>query len=1060
LIAWVGSLTVVRAQDPPPEPLRLERNVPGEAKAIQVDADDITTWVEGNERIILFKGQVLVQLGVVQARFDQGIARIDLEGWKRTHITHLELYGEGSVQLINGTDKRSGAQATVDLFSRGELKLSSHKNQLSQRAAQDDPLYRRWSASRAAQGPAPAEKPTAPGHDPLQRTSFQAPPTPTPKPPSDPEPGGQSQPPPTTAQAPVNPGPSRLLPAPSDPDPPMPTPLRAAVPSPSQPSASAPPLSPPRQFSIVPRSLRGFDILRGIILPNGERAQVALGGVILTVRGLDKVDILDIEADRLVVWTHESTEPTPPGTSAPGGLSGRETEFYLAGNVEIREQNGKDMRFLRADEVYYDIGRHVAVAIGADLEFRQPGVPDPIHFRAGELEELSPSEFRALRAEVSSSRTPAEPGLKVVFAEATLKEQRVPRESIFGTTFTNLITGQTETEMQQLIRGDNVFLKVEDVPIFYLPYVQGDANDPLGPIRDVSVGYNRIFGATFSTTLNVFDLFGLVPRPGLKWDLDLNYLTSRGPALGTTFDYAGVDFFGLPSRYNGHLRAMGMIDQGTDNLGGGRGPNDNHPEERGSVQWYQFVRELPEGFSLRSSLGLFSDHNYYEQYQKYPFDTDVNQDTFVYLEQQRDNWAWTLLGEKRIRNWVTETDHLPAVQGYLIGQSFFDLLTYSANASTGYYQLHPSQAPAPPFVETDKATNTGRFDLFQELDLPVALGPVKVVPYGILDLTSYTQDLNGDSVGRVYGGGGVRASMPFTRLYSDVESLFLNLNGLNHKITVTGNYYYAQSNVPFTSLPQLDRLDDDATDQARRDIHYVEPIFNPAHGLALEFSPQFNLQRYAIRRLVDDRVDTLDSIEVFQADVRQRLQTKRGYPGQQHIIDWMTLDLSASVFPRADRDNFGNPFSFLEYDYLWNVGDRTALTSSGWVDPVNNGARVFTVGAYLNRPDRTNFYLGFRSIFPVNSQAVTAGVTYIFSPKYAVTASTLYDFGTQQAIANSLSLTRTGSDIQVSLVLSYNALQNTFGFNLEVLPNLLAANHRLMASGLGTGGLGQGLFGR
>jgi hypothetical protein len=265
---------------------------------------------------------------------------------------------------------------------------------------------------------------------------------------------------------------------------------------------------------------------------------------------------------------------------------------------------------------------------------------------------------------------------------------------------------------------------------------------------------------------------------------------------------------------------------------------------------------------------------------------------------------------------------------------------------------------------------------------------------------------------------------------------------------LSANYYYAQTNEHFTQFPQLDRLYDDATDQAVRDITPVQPVFNPNFGPLLATLGQpnslYNPQRYAIRRLVDDRIDTLDDIEVLEFDIRQRWQTKRGYPGMQHIVDWMTLDLSGSFFPRADRDNFGSNFAFLQYDWLWNIGDRTALASSGWIDPIDDGPRVFTIGAFLNRPDRTSFYLGYRQIYPVQSQAVTAAVTYIFSPKYATTFSTTYDFGTNQthALSNSLVLTRMGSDLQWNLGFTYNALTNNFGVVLEVFPNLLAQNSR------------------
>ena len=53
--------------------------------------------------------------------------------------------------------------------------------------------------------------------------------------------------------------------------------------------------------------------------------------------------------------------------------------------------------------------------------------------------------------------------------------------------------------------------------------------------------------------------------------------------------------------------------------------------------------------------------------------------------------------------------------------------------------------------------------------MPFTLGPFRVVPYGVLDLTAYNNDLLGDSVGRVMGGGGVRTSIPFSRLYREMS---------------------------------------------------------------------------------------------------------------------------------------------------------------------------------------------------------------------------------------------------------------------------------------------------
>jgi hypothetical protein len=810
--------------------------------------------------------------------------------------------------------------------------------------------------------------------------------------------------------------------------------------------------APPRQLRIVPRYSQDFNEAP-FIYPNGEQAILVTGGIILTVENPDpKVELLDIEADRLVIWTRGNLQQFSEEVKSPEGKAARDTEFYMSGNVVIRTKLRPTPRpptakpvadppILRAEEVYYDVNRNVAVARAADLEFRQPGLPDPIHMFSEELIQTAPKHYQSLSTEVYSSRRPSDPGLRLYMVQATLDEKQIPKKNLFGRPVYNRQTGEPEVETQLLFHGDNLFLKVEDVPVFYLPFVQGDARDPLGPLENIQFNYNRIYGFQTSLTLNLYDLLGIDPKPGTRWRADVDELTKRGPALGTQYDYGGGELFGLPGKYNGLVKAWGIYDDGTDILGGGRGPLDNHPLWRGRFLWRNNWTFLDD-FTLQFQGSALSDPNFLEQYFKNEFDNDINSATWVYFKQQRNNWAWTFLTEDRDRYWVTETSWLPRADGYLLGQSFFDLLTYNVHGSLAYAQLKPTGFPPPAFNPTDAADNTGRFDLWQDLSLPFSLGPVRLVPYGILDLTDYTNDLNGNNAGRVYAAGGVRASIPFSRIYPDVHSELLNLNGINHKIVLSTNYYIAHSDVPFSQLPELDRLNDDATDQALRDLHPVQPILNGARGLALITSPMFNPQIYAIQQLVDNRVDTLGSFEVLEFDIRQRWQTKRGYPGMQHIVDWMTLDLSASYFPKPNRDDFGESFSFIQYDWLWNIGDRTALQSTGWVDPEPNGARVFTVGAYLNRPDRTNLFLGFRSIYPLNSQALIVAVSYVFSPKYAVTVSSFNDLGTDTNV-NSIVLTRMGKDLQANLGFSYNSTLNTFGFQFEILPNAVAATQRV-----------------
>jgi hypothetical protein len=1097
---------------PPEEPLHLVRDLPGDSKPIILHADDITTWVEGGKRVVLLQGQVLVQQAVVQCRFQQGVVWVDLERFQRSRILHVEVYAEGEVQLENGSGKGTGPKAFLELNTRGEFKLNAHKNKVVQQAHPEDPLYKRAQAEKTP--PSPIQRtsltePAAPTAGPKTVPVQGQPPPPGPAGPPAPSPPPTfvipvPGPPPNTSGSPTpNPGLGvPFPPAPGGPPPPQGgAPGTSALPPQSAPGPPAPgaeetapppralgpnPAAPegpvlPRAFSIRPRT--GSDYQSQIIdTADGQQAMVLTGGIILMVNNVDKVGLLDLEADRAVIWSRGGSRLLLENLRKPEGGTSRELEVYLAGNVVLRQQDlpklpppppvpgmplppphlphKRDVttRTLRADELYYDVNRNVAIALKADLEVLAPTSPDALHFTGVEVQQLSPTQFRAIKADLFNSKLPSDPGLDVSFSEATLEEQKIPRRTLWGSPVLD-IHGQQEIESRSIVDGRNVFFDIEGVPFFYLPWAKFNARNPLGPLENLNLGYNRIFGFQAGVTLNMYDLLGLDPLPGSHWRMDVDVLSSRGPGLGTEFESHTPTFFGLPAHNDLFLKAWGIIDDGTDNLGGGRGPDDNHPTDRGRFLFRENVQDLPQGFSIQTQVSALSDKNFLEQYYKPEFDQDVNQETYLYLKEQRDNWAVTALAEARIRRWVDETNKLPELRGYVIGQSFFDRLTYNAQASAGYYQLKPTNVPPPPFDLTTQTDSTGRFDLRQELSFPFYAGPVKVVPYGVLELTEYTSDLNDDAVGRVYGGGGVRASIPFTHLYPDIQSDWFNLNAINHKITLTGNYYFAQSNEPFTRLPQLDRINDDATDQAERDIRPVQPIINPANGVFLATSPLFNPQTYAIRRLVDNRIDTLDSIEVVQADLFQRWQTKRGYPGQQHNVDWMTLDLSASYFPRANQDNFGENLAFLEYNWLWNVGDRNGFVSNGWFDPIDGGARDFNIGAFFNRIDRTSMYLGYRQIDPLNSKLVVGSVSYMFSPKYSMSASAAYDLGTNQNISTMVLFTRTGSDLQVSLGFTYNALQNNFGFLFEILPNVVAqVHHNSALQGIGQGG--SGLFGR
>jgi hypothetical protein len=1133
------------------EPIyRLQRDQRGESKALLVDADEIATWTEkpGSTEycVFLVRGLVFVQQGVVQARFEQGVAWIDISRFKNTGKLRAEIYAQGKVRIDDGLAVRDYPRAILDLTTRGEFKVSAHRAPLIRDSRANDPLVLQGRA--AGLGPRFLQSQNAAGSSPVQPVSFQRernlilPPTVQPAPKVSPN----LQPPPPLPRPPSSPSPSTVVPKSatlertayySPPDnsstasssatgqpgaggttlpppaqaggvPGRPTALPGAGPQPAQPEGPAtgspslpdgsvppsgptrvppgtPPVTPPSQptppppgkpaqitpnFIVVPRQGSRGGPVRKYVGKNGESIFIFTGGVMLQVRNANRLGMIDMEADRIVVWTRGNTDLLAENIQSQQGHSSNDLEAYLSGHVILRQaptNNPKgDQRTISADEVYYDVNRNVAIARNGRLELKQPLMNDPVIATAKEIRQTSLNTFEMVNSEVFSSRLPSDPGLKVYLQDGVIEDRSVPLRNIFGLPVLDRKTGQPVLVRETWLTGDNTFFELEKIPFYWLPHVSTNVQEPLGPVQDFNFGWNHIFGIQFGVSLNLYELLGMQPRPATRWLLNLEYLSYRGPGIGTMHNTTGNDFFGIPTKYTSTLRAIGLIDRDFDILGGIRPVNNFNPTNfRGWALERATFLDMPYGFSFLTQISPVSDRNFIEQYYKRAWDLDPNFDTFGFLKQQDSNWEWTFMVRPRLRHWVTMTQDLPRFDGWLIGQDFFRFITYSSSVNAEYANLRISNDPLPQVSVTDQNDATFRGDWYNEVEVPFYLGPLKLSPYGMWHLTGYSQDLQGNSIGRSWEAGGVRASIPFTHVYSSVASELWNLNGLNHKVSFNVNYVYAYTNVPYTMLPQLDRLNTDAANQALRDIRPYQLFFNPNavfdnHGLSLIFSPYYNTpQTMAIRRLLFERdIDTLSTVEQLQFQLSQRLQTKRGFPGAQHIVDWMTFDIWASYFPAYNRDNFGHPWSFLQYNYLWNVGDRTALTSTGWTDPFPGGVRMWTVGSYFNRPDRTNFYLGFRYIDPLKVRAVTASVTYIFSPKYAATASSTYDFGTGEAFANSLMFTRMGSDLQVSLGVSYNALQSNFNVLFNIVPNLLPANRAFGPMGAGGAGSQQGVL--
>ncbi len=1071
-------------------PRMLQETLPADAEPIQLNADYVATWKDAGQQVFLLRGNVIVSQGTTAIRSGDMVVWVDMQRYQTEQIFSALVYGDKSISLDSGAKGKADADyGYVRMASYSKVSIKAFKNTTVQQDMSSDPVYQRALAQRPAD-PKPAvaagsatNGPSAPKVDEnlTLASALQPPPLPPPAPPvpmADPKIGPGLAPPDPKANTTTNfqppPAPPNVAPVPDNAGnnpsvPPAPGVTGNGQPIPPGPFVPPPPtaVDPAKkkeraspQLNVRPR-YKGDLQVKYQPVDGGMTAVIISGGVALLVtvppEGPGKAEqVFDIEADRVVIWTKGNGPQVFDNMKGPGDESGAH-EVYLAGHVELRSRTDKSVSTLRADEVYYDFRRSVAVARKADFEMVLPKVPTPIHFMTDELKQTSATVREARQASIFSTFLPSDPGLKVDISNMTIEDSKKDRSYLYGLWIPYDLEGKRIVDTDHYVTGNNMFVALEGVPVFYFPYFKTRAEDPLGPFEAVGLGYDYIFGLQIRTTWDLYDLLDLPHFDGTRWRLYADYLSARGPGLGTEFNVSGKDYFGIKGVVNGNLKLYGMDDRGVDVLGYSRGtevfwPNAttfwpiDHPEFRGIATGKISVQEMDNGFSVLGQFGFISDRNFLEQYYPASQLNDLNDDTYLQVKQQQGNWAWTLYGQVSTRDWLTETNWFPKADGYLIGQTFSfdnfeDLFVYNGHAQAGYAQLLPTIQVPFAYTPTDVHRDTLRLDLMQDISMPFYVGPVKLAPYLVGDLTYYSEDTAGNELGRLYGGGGLRWSMPLSRLYPDIQSDLFNVNQIYHKIEFTGNYFLAQSSTNFNNLPQLTRFNDDASDQALRDIRPLQTLLNPANATFLTTSNLFNPQYYGLRRLVDLSPDTLDTIDVLQLGLRQRWQTERGFPGAEHTVDWMTLNLGVSIFPNADRDNFGHTFGICTYDWAWNIGDRTALSASGWLEPFAGGPRVFDVGGFIQRPDSTSYYLGYQQIDPLNAKAVIATVVYPFSTKYALTANTVWDFGNHVS-AYSLFFSRMGTDVMVSFGITYNSTVNMLGVAFEVLPNLAKGSSR------------------
>ena len=625
----------------------------------------------------------------------------------------------------------------------------------------------------------------------------------------------------------------------------------------------------------------------------------------------------------------------------------------MEGNIVFRQ----GQRVIQAERMYYDVNNEVGTVLNVDMLTPVPSYRGLLRLRADLVQQTGPDRFFAHNTTLTSSRAES-PGYRLQARDVYFEDIQKPLANRFtGEPVINPESGEQLVSHQQMATSKNDFLFLGPVPVFYWPVLATDLSQPSYYIRRFIYKQDQIFGTQILTGFDGFQLLGMTQKPpGIDWTINADYFSLRGPAGGTTVTFNRPQFLGLKGPMTGFFDGLFVHDTGLDRLGSNRynivPPTENRYRILGRSRQF-----LPENWRITTEVGKISDVDFLEQYYTQEWYSTKDETTGVEVKRLSENQSYSIDFDVRLNSFLTQTNNYPRLDHYLLGQSFLnDKLTYYEHTAASYSSMQVYSLPASeqnlliqnPLPWEVNGSRTGAVvNTTHEVDLPIQLGPAKVVPYALGQFAYWGQDIAGNSVSRVFGVGGVRGSIPFWTANPNIESNLLNVHGIAHKIVLEGDLSFQEANQSMTTLAQYNPLQDDAQEFFQR--RFATETFGGT--TPLQFDDRFFALRSGLANSVTNPTPEIaDTLTAFRFGANQRWQTKRGPANRRRIIDWITLDTNAVFFPDASRDNFGAPIGLATYNFMWHIGDRLTLVSTGMYDFFDQGEKITTIGLQLSRP--------------------------------------------------------------------------------------------------------------
>jgi hypothetical protein len=435
----------------------------------------------------------------------------------------------------------------------------------------------------------------------------------------------------------------------------------------------------------------------------------------------------------------------------------------------------------------------------------------------------------------------------------------------------------------------DVTFYVEDVPVFWWPYLYQSLNDAFN--FTVSPAYLSSWGPSLLTQIT----FPITDN--IKGRLRLDYRGRRGLAIGFESD---IDYGKDNSSY-AKLKTYYLQDQNAE--------INRTALRRGDVSAGRYRVSLEDRTNFTDDIYAIvditklSDAFVMQDFYQNEFRINPVPDNVIALTKSAPFYTLTAIARFQANEFFEQTERLPEVVLDIKRHALFGGPIFY-EGETGLADLHRNFASGSDLEDY----STVRADTFHQLTYPnTYFGWLSIVPRVGFRATYYdeTRDLGktlftpsnnplvpefllpdptltnpiadaGAGVRTVFNSG-VEASFKLSRTWEDVQSRILGLDGLLHVIQPYTDFSYVRENgLNPAAILQFDRF---------------EPSTQPP---PLDF-PEFTT------------IDSIASWTIWRLGVRNRVETRR----DDTTVTWVELDTFCDV-------NFNNPYDRTLYSNLFN----------------------------------------------------------------------------------------------------------------------------------------------